>query len=129
MSGAQRKFLQQGIVSLEILQSRELATHYVEGLFEAHHLLKILVSKLVVTEVSKNEFMMPSVMEVSDIYPSPRISEDTIRSSFVLHFSDKSWPEASDKGWRCFPSSQKQCHTSAGYRWRDNFSRSSLVLP
>ena len=90
MNGAQRKFVQQGIVSLEILQYPNLSKHYSDDLFEPHHLLDILVSKLVVTKVSQSEFMMPSVMEVSDIYPSPPSSEGHIRSSFILHFSKKS---------------------------------------
>ena len=89
-SGPQRKFLQQGIVSLEILQSPQLTKHYSEGLFEPHHLLDVLVSKLVLTEVGQAEFMMPCVMEVSDIYPSPPPPDGQVRSSFVLHFSKKS---------------------------------------
>ena len=90
MAGAQRKFLQQGIVSLEILQSHKCSRHYVASLFGPRHLLDILVSKLVVTEVAPHEFMMPSVLEVSDIYPYPPVPEGSIRSSFVLHFSKKS---------------------------------------
>ena len=90
MSGAERKFLQQGIMSLEIMQSPQLSKHYIEGLFEPCHLLDILVSKLVVTKVAPNQFMMPCVMEVSDIYPSPPPSEGKVRSSFVLHFSKRS---------------------------------------
>ena len=90
MSGAERKFLQQGILSLDILQSPQLSKHYIKGLFEPSNLLDILVSKLVVTKVSRNEFMMPCVMEVSDIYPSPLPSKGNIRSSFVLHFSKQS---------------------------------------
>ena len=90
MTGAQRKFLQQGIVSLEILQSPKLSKHYIEGLFEPQHLLDVLESKLVVTRVHQNEFMMPCVLEVSDIYPSPPVANGNVRSSSVLHFSKKS---------------------------------------
>ena len=90
MSGEQRKFLHQGIVSLQILESPQLGKHYKEGLFEPRNLLDILVSKFVLTEVGPNEFMMPSVMEVSDIYPSPPLPEGYVQSSFVLHFSKKS---------------------------------------
>ena len=90
ITGAQRKFLQQGIVSLDILQSPTLSKHYIEGLFEPQHLLDVLESKLVVTRVNQNEFMMPCVLEVSDIYPSLPVPKGNIRSSFVLHFSKKS---------------------------------------
>ena len=90
MTGAQRKFLQQGIVSLEILQSPKLSKHYIEGLFAPQHLLDVLESKLVVTRVDQNKFMMPCVLEVSDIYPSPPVAKGNVRSSFVLHFSKKS---------------------------------------
>ena len=90
MSGPQRKFLHQGIVSLEILQSPQLSKHYIKGLFEPNHLLDVLKSKLVVTKVGENEFMMPCVLDVSDILPSPPTPEGSVRSSFLLHFSKKS---------------------------------------
>ena len=90
MSGPQRKFLHQGIVSLKILQSPQLSKHYIKGLFEPNHLLDVLKSKLVVTKVGENEFMMPCVLEVSDILPSPPTPEGSVRSSFLLHFSKKS---------------------------------------
>ena len=90
MTGAERKFLKEGVVSLEILNSEKLSGHYKEGLFEPHHLLMILVSKLVVTKVGHNEFMMPCVLEVSNIYPPPKLHDCNFISSFVLHFSKKS---------------------------------------
>ena len=90
MTGPQRKFLHQGIVSLEILQTPQLSKHYSGGLFEPNHLLDVLKSKLVVTKVGENEFMMPCVMEVNDIYPSQLLPEGQVQSSFVLHFSKKS---------------------------------------
>ena len=88
MSGAQRKFVQQGILPLEILENKKLSKHYTKGLFEPHHLLAVLVSKLVVTKVGQNEYLMPSVMEVKDIYPST-LPKGCKRSSFVIHFSKK----------------------------------------
>ena len=90
MSGPQRKFLHQGIISLQILQSPQLSKHYIKGLFVPNHLLDVLKSKLVVTKVGENEFMMPCVLEVSDILPSPPTPEGSVRSSFLLHFSKKS---------------------------------------
>ena len=88
MTGVERKFLKEGVVSLEIL--KKLSKHYEEGLFEPHHLLMILVSKLVVTKVGHNEFMMPCVLEVSNIYPPPKLHDCNFISSFVLHFYKKS---------------------------------------
>ena len=88
--GVERKFHQQGILCLEILQTRACYNHYRGNLFMPEDLLKVLKSLLIVTEVGEGEYLMPCVLEVSDIYPSPPPPEGTIRSSFVLHFSKKS---------------------------------------
>ena len=88
--GIDRKFHQQGILSLEILQSDACSKHYRRGLFSPEDLLMVLKSLLIVTEVGKGEYLMPCVLEVSDIYPSPPVPKGSIRSSFVLHFSKKS---------------------------------------
>ena len=45
---------------------------------------------LVVTEVGRGEYLVPCVLEVSNIYPSPALPDDSVRSSFALHFSKKS---------------------------------------
>ena len=90
LSGPQRKFVQQGIVSLQVLSSPDLAKHYIPELFQPEDLLKILISQLVVSSVSAKDFIMPCVLEVSSIYPSPPIAEDSKRSSFILDFSKKS---------------------------------------
>ena len=89
MSGDKRKFLQQGIISLEILKSPKLSKHYIEGLFEPCHLLDILVSKLVVTKIGEHEYFMPSVMDVKDIYPFSQLPNGYRESSFAIHFSKK----------------------------------------
>ena len=88
--GAERKFLQQGIISLEFLKSPALSQHYRSGLFAPGDLLKILISQLIVSAVGEKEYIVPSVLEVSIIYPSSPIPEDYVRSSFILHFSKKS---------------------------------------
>ena len=88
--GVQRKFLQQGIVSLELLQSSDLSKHYTVGLFEPRDLLKVLVSKLVVSNVGKDEYIMPSVLQMSSIHSLPSLPNGSMRSSFILHFSRKS---------------------------------------
>ena len=88
LSGEERKFVQQGIISLAILAT--FSKHYRSGLFSPEDLLKILKSVLVVTEVGRGEYLVPCVLEVSSIYPSPSLAEGSVRSSFALHFSKKS---------------------------------------
>ena len=88
LSGEERKFVQQGIISLAMLAT--FSKHYRSGLFSPEDLLKILKSVLVVTEVGSGEYLVPCVLEVSSIYPSPSLAEGSVRSSFALHFSKKS---------------------------------------
>ena len=90
VTGAGRKFLHQGIISLEFLRSSALSKHYTGNLFGPEDLLKVLVSRLVVTEVGKGEYIVPCVFDVSSIYPSPQIPAGSVQSSFILHFSKKS---------------------------------------
>ena len=88
LGGEERKFLQQGIISLALLMT--FSKHYRDDLFTPNDLLKVLISLLIVTEVRSGEYLVPCVLEVSDIYPSPALSTGIMRSSFVLHFSKKS---------------------------------------
>ena len=88
LSGEERKFVQQGIISLSMLAT--FSKHYRSGLFSPEDLLKILKSVLIVTEVGRGEYLVPCVLEVSSIYPSPSLPEGSVRSSFALHFSKKS---------------------------------------
>ena len=88
LSGEERKFVQQGIISLAMLAT--FSKHYRSGLFSPEDLLKILKSVLVVTEVGRGKYLVPCVLEVSSIYPSPTLAEGSVRSSFALHFSKKS---------------------------------------
>ena len=90
LNGAQRKYVQQGIVSLQFLCSPDVNKHYIPELFQPEDLLKVLISQLVVSAVGPKEFIMPCVLEVSIIYPSPPITDGNVRSSFILHFSKKS---------------------------------------
>ena len=87
LNGAQRKFVQQGIVSLQFLCSPDVNKHYIPELFQPEDLLKVLISQLVVSSVGVKEFIMPCVLEVSSIYPSPPITEGNVCSSFILNFS------------------------------------------
>ena len=90
VGGAERRFLQEGIISLEFLKSPALSKHYTGELFGPKELLDVLVSLFVVSEVGMGEYIMPSVLDVSSIYPSPSLPDGSVRSSFILHFSKKS---------------------------------------
>ena len=90
LTGVKRKFHQQGILSLDILCSKACSKHYSSKHFTPEDLLKVLKSLFIVTEVGPGEYLMPCVLEVSDIYPSPPVHKGNIRSSFILHFSKKS---------------------------------------
>ena len=90
VSGADRKFMHQGIITLEFLKSPALSRHYIQDLFEPEDLLKVFISLLVVSEIGKKEYIVPCVLGVSSIYPSPPPPEGSMRSSFILHFSKKS---------------------------------------
>ena len=89
-TGAERRFHQQGILSLDILHSEACSKHYSNKHFTPEDLLKVLKSLFIVTEVGPGEYLMPCVLEVSDIFPSPQSAVSKVRSSFVLHFSKKS---------------------------------------
>ena len=89
-TGEERRFHQQGILSLDILHSKACSKHYSSKHFTPEDLLKVLKSLFIVTEVGPGEYLMPCVLEVSDIFPSPPVPKGNVRSSFVLHFSKKS---------------------------------------
>ena len=90
LTGVKRKFHQQGILSLDILNSEACSKHYSSKHFTAEDLLKVLKSLFIVTEVGPGEYLMPCVLEDSNIYPSPPVLKGNVKSSFVLHFSKKS---------------------------------------
>ena len=108
--GAERKFLQQGIVSLEFLSSPAFSQHYTSQLFGPEEVLKVLISLLVVAKIGKRDYIMPCVLKVSCIYPTPPLPEGHILASFIVHFSKKSplfgvyccttASLMSDAGWR-----------------------------
>ena len=107
--GLGRKFVQQGIISLKFLKSPALFKHY-NKLFGPEDLLKVLVSLLVVSEVSLGEYFVPCVLDVCSIFPSSPLPEGYVHSSFILHFSKESpmfgiycctvSSLMSDAGWR-----------------------------
>ena len=90
LTGVERKFHQQGILSLDILRSKACSKHYGNEHFTPEDLLKVLKSLFIVTEVGPGEYLMPCVLEVCDIFPSPLVAKGNVISSFVLHFSKKS---------------------------------------
>ena len=108
--GAERNFLQQGIVSLEFLGSPDFSKHYINKLFGPEEVLKVLISLLVVAKVGAREYIMPCVLEVSCIYPTPPVPDGNVLASFIVHFSKKSpmfgvyccttSSLMSDAGWR-----------------------------
>ena len=90
LNGTERKFYQQGILSQKILESKACSKHYTPRLFTKYDLLEILKSLLIITEVWPGEYLMPCVLEISDIFPSPPLAKDYTQTSFVIHFSKKS---------------------------------------
>ena len=84
---AEKKFVQQGIISLNFLKSKALSEHYDKELFNPEDLL---ISQLVVSKVGQREYIVPCVLEVSSVYPSSPLSEGYSRSSFIFPFSKKS---------------------------------------
>ena len=89
-TGAERKFHQQGILSLDILNSEACSKHYSSKHFTPEDLLKVLKSLFIVTEVQPGEYLMPCVLDVNAIYPFPQVPKNNFRSSFALHFSKES---------------------------------------
>ena len=89
-TGVDRKFHQQGILSLDILRSKACSKHYSSEYFVPKDLPKVFKSLFIVAEAGRGEYLMPCVLEVSDILPSPPVPKGNVRSSFVLHFSKKS---------------------------------------
>ena len=88
--GAERKFLQQGILSLNFLKSPALSKHYIHELFTPEDLLEVFISLLIVSKVGAGEYLVPCVLGVNKIYPALPVVEGNVRSSFILHFSKKS---------------------------------------
>ena len=86
--GIERKFHQQGIISLQVLKSQDCSKHYNEH-FTPDDLIKVLRSLYIIAEIKTGEYFMPCILEVSKIYPNPQLPKDTFRSSFILHFSKK----------------------------------------
>ena len=60
------RFRDQGIVTLDFLKQERFARHYVPGLFTAVELLELFKKLLIVSEVTKEEYLMPCLLPVAD---------------------------------------------------------------
>ena len=60
------RFRDQGIVTLDFLKQERFARHYVPGLFTTVELLKLFKKLLIVSQVTKEEYLMPCLLPVAD---------------------------------------------------------------
>ena len=60
------RFRDQGIVTLDFLKQEGFARHYVPDLFTAVELLELFKKLLIVSQVTKEEFLMPCLLPVAD---------------------------------------------------------------
>ena len=63
--GKFRKFRDQGIVTLDILSKKEFRRHYIQGLFSPSELLRLFKKLLIVSPITKDEFLMPCLLQVT----------------------------------------------------------------
>ena len=86
-TGMDRKLVNQGIVSLALLSSDRFPKYYDNQMFGPQELLTVLKDLLVVGEIGPDEYLMPCVLDLSCIYPSPQVADGFIQDSFILLFS------------------------------------------
>ena len=60
------RFRDQGVVTLDFLKQEGFARHYVPDLFTAVELLKLFKKLLIVSQVTKEEYLMPCLLPVAD---------------------------------------------------------------
>ena len=82
--------LKVGLIARSRAPTRNLPLKWHAGLFESEALLQVFTSLLVISEVGAGKYLVPCVLEVSSIYPSPPLAKGCVRSSFVLNFSKNS---------------------------------------
>ena len=85
-TGMDRKLVNQGIVSLALLSSDRFPKHYDNQMFGPQALLMVLEDLLVVGEIGPGEYLMPCVLDLSCIYPSPQVADGFMQDSFILLF-------------------------------------------
>ena len=85
-TGMDRKLVNQGIVSLALLSSDRFCKHYDNQMFGPQELLTVLKDLLVVGEIGPDEYLMPCVLDLSCIYPSPQVADGLMQDSFILLF-------------------------------------------
>ena len=66
-----QRFRDRGIVTLEILSDECMKKHYVPGLFTPTDLIKLFEHLLIVAEVDKDQYLMPSLLPVAGSQPPP----------------------------------------------------------
>ena len=67
--GDKRKFLEKGVVSVELLSSNELNKHYEGGLFGPEETFVLLNSLLVTAEINPGEYIMPCLLHLNEVEP------------------------------------------------------------
>ena len=60
------RFRDKGIVTLDFLKQERFSRHYVPGLFTTVELLKLFKKLLIVSQVNKEEYLMPCLLPVAD---------------------------------------------------------------
>ena len=87
MTGEWKRFRDNGIVTLEILQ--EFQADYVDGMFTANDFLDLLEKLLVISKLSPTEYLLPAILEMTDkaiineFLTTPRTSKI---AALVVHF-------------------------------------------
>ena len=85
-TGMDRKLVNQGIVSRELLKSKTFPKHSEKQIFGPQELLTVLEDLLVIGKIDSDEYLMPCVLDISCIYPSPQAADGFTQESFILLF-------------------------------------------
>ena len=64
--GKLHKFRDQGIVTQEFLSKKEFAKHYVPDLFGPAELLSLFKKLLIVSQITKEDYLMPCLLTITD---------------------------------------------------------------
>ena len=91
-AGSLEKFKTCGIVTTEILS--KFSSGYVPGLFEENHLMLLFEKLLIVAEVGKGKYLMPSLLEEEKV----KIDLDSGVPAFLFYFG----PNGPKLGVYCF---------------------------
>ena len=81
--GKLHKFRDQGIVTKEFLSKKEFAKHYVPDLFGPVELLSLFKKLLIVSQITKEDFLMPCLLTIAD---GPTVSTYGSVPSLLFYF-------------------------------------------